>query len=96
MGHGTRKPAINVNEITEELKISRSPDSKRLRGSNRRISYNRSTSRSIRQKTRAKDVLEPLLVCANLDALMAERAAMKLNEKNLRHENDFTRWTFQR
>ncbi|TDL72498.1 GntR family transcriptional regulator [Rhodococcus qingshengii] len=83
---GTWEPesAINVNEITAHLNISRTPVHKALAKLEQEgfLSIIPQVGVYVKRPEQS-DVLERLLVCANLDALMTERAAFKLNEEEL-------------
>ena len=83
---GTWEPdtAINVNDITAKLNMSRTPIHKALAKLEQEgfLSIIPQVGVYVKRPEQS-DVLERLLVCANLDALMAEHAAFKLNEEEL-------------
>ncbi len=83
---GTWEPesAINVNEITANLNISRTPVHKALAKLEQEgfLSIIPQVGVYVKRPEQS-DVLERLLVCANLDALMTEHAAFNLNEEEL-------------
>jgi GntR family transcriptional regulator, rspAB operon transcriptional repressor len=83
---GTWEPesAINVNEITATLNISRTPVHKALAKLEQEGFLSIIPQVGVFVKRPEKDdVIERLLVCANLDALMTEHAAEKLTEEEL-------------
>ncbi|MBV7503681.1 GntR family transcriptional regulator [Bacillus sp. sid0103] len=73
--------AINVNEITEKLNMSRTPVHKALSKLEQEgfLSIIPQVGVFVKRPD-PEEVLERLLVCANLDALMTEQAALNLNE----------------
>jgi len=74
--------AINVNEIAETLKMSRTPVHKALSKLEQEgfLSIVPQVGVYVKRPD-PKEVLERLLVCANLDALMTEQAALLLTQK---------------
>jgi DNA-binding GntR family transcriptional regulator len=83
---GVWKPdtAINVNEISALLNISRTPINKALAKLEQEgfLSIIPQVGVFVKRPD-PHDVLERLLVCANLDALMTEQAALKIKEEEL-------------
>ncbi|MEH7253222.1 MULTISPECIES: GntR family transcriptional regulator [Bacillaceae] len=83
---GTWEPetAINVNEVTAHLNISRTPVHKALAKLEQEgfLEIIPQVGVFVKRPEQA-DVIERLLVCANLDALMTEHAVEKLNEEEL-------------
>jgi DNA-binding GntR family transcriptional regulator len=74
--------AINVNEITETLKISRTPVHKALsKLENEGFLTIIPQVGVFVKRPDPEEVLERLLVCANLDALMTEQAALLLTQE---------------
>ena len=74
--------AINVNEITEILKISRTPVHKALSKLEQEGFLNIIPQVGVFVKRPdPSEVIERLLVCANLDALMAEQATLYLSDE---------------
>jgi len=74
--------AINVSEITEKLNMSRTPVHKALSKLEQEgfLSIIPQVGVFVKRPD-PEEVLERLLVCANLDALMTEQAALYLNEE---------------
>jgi len=74
--------AINVNEIAETLKMSRTPVHKALSKLEQEgfLSIVPQVGVYVKRPD-PEEVLERLLVCANLDALMTEQAALLLTQK---------------
>ncbi|WP_223588414.1 GntR family transcriptional regulator [Neobacillus bataviensis] len=74
--------AINVNEITEKLNISRTPVHKALSKLEQEgfLSIIPQVGVYVKRPDPA-EVIERLLVCANLDALMTEQAALSLTNE---------------
>ncbi|MEH7545585.1 GntR family transcriptional regulator [Neobacillus vireti] len=74
--------AINVNEISETLKMSRTPVHKALSKLEQEgfLSIVPQVGVYVKRPD-PEEVLERLLVCANLDALMTEQAALLLTQK---------------
>lgn len=84
---GIWKPdtAINVNELAEKLNMSRTPVHKALNKLEQEGFLTIIPQVGVYVKRPdMQEVQERLLVCANLDALMTEYAAMKLNEEELK------------
>jgi DNA-binding GntR family transcriptional regulator len=81
--------AINVNEVTEKLNISRTPVHKALSKLEQEgfLSIIPQVGVFVKRPDQ-KEILERILVCANLDALMTEQAAVKLNEEELTYMED--------
>lgn len=76
--------AINVNEIAENLNMSRTPIHKALTQLEQEGFLSIIPQVGVFVKRPDEDeVIERLLVCANLDALMTERAALNMNEEKL-------------
>ncbi|MDF2791796.1 MAG: GntR family transcriptional regulator [Neobacillus sp.] len=73
--------AINVNDITETLNMSRTPVHKALSKLEQEgfLSIIPQVGVFVKRPD-PEEVLERLLVCANLDALMTEQAALNLTE----------------
>ena len=83
---GTWEPesAINVNDVTAHLNISRTPVHKALAKLEQEGFLEIIPQVGVFVKRPEQgDVIERLLVCANLDALMTEHAAEKLNVEEL-------------
>ena len=83
---GTWEPesAININEVTAHLNISRTPVHKALAKLEQEGFLEIIPQVGVFVKRPEKeDVIERLLVCANLDALMTEHATEKLNVEEL-------------
>src|SRR4051812_47424010 len=76
--------AINVNEIAEHLNMSRTPIHKAFTQLQQEgfLSIIPQVGVFVRRPEQ-HEVLERLLVCANLDALMTEKAAFNLNTEEL-------------
>lgn len=75
--------AINVNEISEKLTISRTPIHKALSKLEQEGFLSIIPQVGVYVKRPDPfEVLERLLVCANLDALMTEQAALNLTEED--------------
>ena len=74
--------SINVNEITEKLNMSRTPVHKALSKLEQEgfLTIIPQVGVFVKRPD-PEEVLERLLVCANLDALMTEQAALYLNEE---------------
>lgn len=74
--------SINVNEITEKLNMSRTPVHKALSKLEQEgfLTIIPQVGVFVKRPD-PEEVLERLLVCANLDALMTEQAALNLNEE---------------
>ncbi len=74
--------AINVNEITGKLNMSRTPVHKALSKLQQEgfLTVIPQVGVFVKRPD-PEEVLERLLVCANLDALMAEQAALHLEMK---------------
>jgi GntR family transcriptional regulator, rspAB operon transcriptional repressor len=81
--------AINVNEVTEHLKMSRTPVHKALSklAEEGFLSIIPQVGVFVK-RPEMHEVLERLLVCAKLDALMTEHAAKNLTHEALYHMYD--------
>ncbi|MEH7177121.1 GntR family transcriptional regulator [Neobacillus vireti] len=83
---GVWKPetVINVNEVTEYLKMSRTPVHKALTKLSEEgfLSIIPQVGVFVK-RPETEEVLERLLVCANLDALLTEHAAKKITDQEL-------------
>src|SRR4051794_17526584 len=81
--------AINVNEVSEHLNMSRTPVHKALTklAEEGFLSIIPQVGVFVK-RPELHEVLERLLVCANLDALMTEHAAKNLTHEELSHMYD--------
>ncbi|MCM3767781.1 GntR family transcriptional regulator [Neobacillus niacini] len=78
--------AINVNELAETLQISRTPIHKALSKLEQEGFLVIIPQVGVYVKRPdPHEVIERLLVCANLDALMTEQAALHLTEEDFQH-----------
>src|SRR3954468_3837222 len=75
---------INVNEITEHLQMSRTPIHKALSQLEQEgfLTIIPQVGVFVR-KPKKSDVMERILVCSNLDALLTEQAVPKINEEKI-------------
>jgi DNA-binding GntR family transcriptional regulator len=76
--------SININEITEHLQMSRTPIHKALSQLEQEgfLTIIPQVGVFVR-KPKKSDVMERILVCSNLDALLTEQAVPKINEEKI-------------
>jgi DNA-binding GntR family transcriptional regulator len=88
-GKWNLEESINVNEITEQLQMSRTPIHKALSQLEQEgfLTIVPQVGVFVR-KPKKSDVMERILVCSHLDALLTEQAVLKINEEKIRYLED--------
>src|SRR3954470_1804132 len=83
------KEPINVNEITEHLKMSRTPIHKALSQLEQEgfLTIIPQVGVFVR-KPKKSEVMERILVCSNLDTLLTEQAVPKISEETIDYLED--------
>src|SRR3954447_4654425 len=76
--------SINVNEITEHLQMSRTPIHKALTQLEQEgfLTIIPQVGIFVRKPNKS-DIIERILVCSNLDALLTEHAVPKINDEKI-------------